>query len=117
VDTKPGGYNSRQQGECFMARKVYTDEFKDQASRLVIVEGRSFKDVAGSLGVNQASLRHWVRLAKSSGVRPGDAALAATDPARRIRDLEAQVRRLEMEREILKKAAAYFARENLGGRP
>ena len=100
-----------------MGRKAYSDEFKDQASRLVIVEGRSFKDAAKNLGVNQASLRHWVRLAKASGVRPGNAALAATDPAKRIRDLEAQVRRLEMEREILKKAAAFFATENLGGRP
>jgi transposase len=100
-----------------VGRKAYTDEFKDQAARLVIVEGRSFKDVAKSLGVDQSSLRHWVRLAKASGVRPSDSTLATTDPAKRVRDLEAQVRRLEMEREILKKAAAYFARENLGGQP
>jgi len=117
VDTPAGGYNSRLQGDSIMAKNVYTDEFKDQAARLVIVEGRSFKDVATSLGVDPSSLRHWVRLAKAAGVRPRDSALATADPGKRIRDLEAQVRRLEMEREILKKAAAYFATENLGGRP
>lgn len=100
-----------------MGRKHYDPEFKDSAARLVIVEGRSFKDVATSLGLDQSSLRHWVALAKASGVRPSDATLAATDPAKRIRDLEAQVRRLEMEREILKKAAAYFAKDTLGGPP
>jgi transposase-like protein len=100
-----------------MGRQYYTQEFKDQAARQVIVEGRTFKDVAKGLDVDQSSLRHWVRIARAAGVKPSDATLAATDPAKRIRDLEAQVRRLEMEKEILKKAAAYFAKESSGGRP
>ena len=98
-----------------MSRKSYTQEFKDQASALVIVEGRSHKDVATSLTVDQSSLRHWVRMARAAGVKPSDATLAATDPSKRIRDLETQVRRLQMEKEILKKAAAYFARETMDG--
>jgi len=98
-----------------MARKSYTQEFKDQAAALVIVEGRSHKDVANSLSVDQSSLRHWVRMARAAGVKPSDSTLAATDPSKRIRDLESQVRRLEMEKEILKKAAAYFAKETMGG--
>ncbi|MFN0010210.1 MAG: transposase [Phycisphaerales bacterium] len=103
-----------------MARKAYTQEFKDQAAGLVVREGRSVKDVAQSLGVDQSSLRHWVRMARAAGmrgVRPDAAVVGATDPARRVRDLEAQVRRLEMERDILKKAAAYFARDSAEGRP
>lgn len=98
-----------------MSRKSYTQEFKDQAAGLVIVQGRTHKDVAKSLSVDQSSLRHWVRIARAAGVKPSDATLAATDPAKRVRDLEAQVRRLEMEKEILKKAAAYFAKETMGG--
>lgn len=100
-----------------MARKAYTQEFKEQAAGLVVREGRSVKDVAHSLGVDQSSLRHWVRMARAAGVRPDAAVIGAADPARRVRDLEAQVRRLEMERDILKKAAAYFARDSAEGRP
>lgn len=99
------------------SRKSYTHEFKDQAAALVIREGRAFKDVATNLGVDQSSLRHWVRMARAAGVRPDAAVQAAKDPAQRIRDLEDEVRRLKMERDILKKAAAYFARESTGGQP
>jgi transposase len=95
-----------------MARRTYTQEFKEQAAGLVIREGRSVKDVAGSLGVDGSSLRHWIRMARAGGMQADPAVLAAQEPARRIRELEAQVRRLEMEREILKKAAAYFAKES-----
>ena len=94
-----------------MARKVYTAEFRDSAARLVIQEGRSFKDVAAGLGVDQSSLRHWVRMARGAGVSPPEG-VVARDPAGRIRELEAEVTRLKMEREILKKAAAFFAKEN-----
>ena len=92
-----------------MARRTYTQEFKDEAAKLVIREGRTYKDVAQSLGVDQGSLRQWVRFARAGGMQPGPE--ANIDPAKRIRDLEAQVRRLQMEKEILKKAAAYFAKE------
>lgn len=94
-----------------MAKKVYTPEFREQAAGLVIREGRTVKDVAQSLGVDRSSLRHWIAIAKAAGMRPDPAVVAATDPAKRIRELEAQVRRLEMEKDILKKAAAYFAKE------
>jgi transposase-like protein len=50
-----------------------------------------------------------VRLARAAGVTPPQA-LVAADPAKRVRELEAEVARLKMEREILKKAAAFFAR-------
>jgi len=90
-----------------MARKTYTQEFKDGAAKMVLHEGRTHKDVAESLGVDQGSLRQWVRFAKAAGMAKAPAA----DPSQRIRELEAQVRRLQMEKDILKKAAAYFARE------
>lgn len=101
-----------------MGRRSYTAEFKEQAARQVIQGGRSFREVAEDLGVDQSSLRHWVRMARAAGVTPPPA-LAAQDPAKRVRELEAEVRQLRMEREILKKAAAFFAKESTGegGRP
>lgn len=101
-----------------MGRRTYTAEFKDQAARQVIQGGRSFREVADDLGIDQSSLRHWVRLARAGGVTPPEA-LVALDPAKRIRELEAENARLRMEREILKKAAAFFAKETTGegGRP
>jgi transposase len=90
-----------------MARKTYTQEFKDGAAKMVLNDGRTHRDVAESLGVDPGSLRQWVRFAKAAGM----AKTAAADPSQRIRELEAQVRRLQMEKDILKKAAAYFARE------
>lgn len=100
-----------------MGRRAYTQEFKDQAAAMVIRDGRSFKEIAQNLGVDQSSLRHWVRLARAAGVRADPAVAAAKDPAQRIKELEAEVRRLQMERDILKKAAAYFARESTEERP
>ncbi len=92
-----------------MAKNRYTQEFNDEAAKLVLRDGRTFREVSASLGVDQGSLRQWVRFARAAGV----AAAPATDAdlARRIRELEAQVQRLQTEKEILKKAAAYFARE------
>jgi transposase len=98
-----------------MGRRAYTTEFKDQAARLVIQEGRKFRDVAESLGIDQSSLRHWVRMARAAGIAPPDG-LVVRDPAQRVRELEAEVARLKMERDILKKAAAFFAKES-GGQP
>jgi len=93
-----------------MARRTYTAEFKDEAARLVIQDRRSFRDVATSLGVDVSSLRAWVVKARQNGVQPDPA--AAKDPAQRLRELEAENRRLRTDNEILKKAAAFFAREN-----
>lgn len=95
-----------------MARKTYTQEFKDGAAAMVIREGRPFKEVARDLGIDPSSLRHWARLARAAGMEADPAVLAAREPARRIRELEGEVRRLRMERDILKKATAYFAKES-----
>jgi transposase len=118
MDTRGGGYNGRQEARFTMGRRSFTAEFKEQAARQVIQGGRSFREVADDLGIDSSSLRHWVRLARAAGVTPPQA-LVAADPAKRVRELEAEVARLKMEREILKKAAAFFARESTGegGRP
>jgi len=91
-----------------MARKTYSSEFKDSSVKLVIQQGRSIVDVARSLGVEPSTLRLWVKQARSTGQV---STAEQKDLTKRIRELEAQVQQLQVEREILKKAAAFFAKE------
>lgn len=91
-----------------MARRRYTREFKLSAVKLVNEQGYSIPDAAKSLGVDAANVRLWVeRFSDEGGVVPsGEGALKAE-----LRRLRKENARLLMEREILKKAAAFFARE------
>ena len=94
-----------------MARKVYPEEFKKAAIDQVIGQRHSLSSVAKRLDLHYDMLRRWVELAKFAS----DKSLVPTDlPAeQRIRELEKENARLRLERDILKKAAAYFAKENL----
>ena len=90
-------------------RRGFTGEFKRDAVRLVTDEGYSFAEAGRSLGVRGDMIARWKRR------------LEATDEAsnrghqgsdqQRIRELEAQVRKLRMEKDILKKATAFFVQE------
>lgn len=91
-----------------MARRKYTREFKVSAVKLVNEQGYSVPAAARSLGVDPSCVRGWVRaLSAEAGLAPsGDGALQAE-----LRRLRKENERLLMEREILKKAAAFFAKE------
>jgi transposase len=91
-----------------MARRKYTREFKLSAVKLVNEQGYSISEGAKSLGVDPNSVRHWVKtLSGEPGCAPsGDGALVAE-----IQKLRKENARLLIEREILKKAAAFFAKE------
>jgi transposase-like protein len=92
------------------AQPRYTPEFRAQAVELVRTSGKSLVTIARDLGVSDTSLHAWVRQAEvdAGGGRPGDLTTAERDELRRLRR---EVKVLEQEREILKKAAACFARE------
>ena len=92
-----------------MSTKRYTPEFKDEAVRQVVDRGYSVAEVADRLGVSAHSLHKWVK-----AVKPAQTDQHATDlieAKSEILKLRAQLRRTEEERDILKKAARYFARE------
>lgn len=89
-------------------RPPYPDAFRREAVELVR-GGRSIRDVAGSLGASQQSLRNWVRQEQVER-RERDDGLTRDERAELI-ELRRRVKRLEKEKEILKRAAAFFAAE------
>ena len=94
-----------------MSNHRYSPEFKDEAVRQIIEAGHSVTDVSARLGVSANSLHKWVK-----AVRPDTGSLKNDELIEAKREnlkLRAALRRAEEERDILKKAAAYFAR-NLG---
>ena len=89
-----------------MSGKRYSDEFKAEAAKQVIDQGRPAREVAARLGVSIHSMYAWVReQRKVPQTRQADAALAVEN-----RRLQAELKRVTEERDILKKAAAYFAK-------
>src|SRR5437588_73934 len=92
-------------------RRTYTPEFKTEAVRLVTEQGYSVAEAARSLGVSENLLRNWKQALHDQGTHafPGQGKLPAIEDE--LRRLRADNKRLLAERDILKKAAAFFARE------
>ena len=92
-------------------RKRYTQEFKEESIKLIKEQGYGIAEAARNLGINETLLGRWKRELEgvsegSSGTQNGAAALQAE-----LTQLRKENKRLRMEREILKKAAAFFANE------
>ena len=102
-------------------KQKYTQEFRESAVKLVIAEGRRTEDAAANLGMPANTLAVWVSRARKNlllgGAGGGGAFTPPTEQqmAARMRELEAENKRLRLERDILKKATAFFAKE--GDRP
>ena len=101
-----------------LPKQVYTAEFRQQAVELVTRDGLGLAEAARRLSISPKTLTNWVRRAKNDG-SPGGAAPATR---REVTEAEAEVSRLRrenaelrMERDILKKSAAYFASESWRG--
>jgi transposase len=92
------------------SRPAYPDEFRLEAVCLVKRSGESVPKIAKDLGISDQTLRNWVRQAD---VDAGKAEGLTTAERARLRELEKENRKLREEREILRKAAAFFAREEI----
>ncbi len=90
-------------------RRQYTREFKAEAAKLVLEQGLTRAQAARDLGVPESVLGRWVHLAERDA-QPG---ALTTDERDELKRLRKQVKVLRTEREILKKAAAFFAKESL----
>jgi transposase len=92
-------------------RRRFSMEFKAEAVKLVLDEGRIASQVARELDVPESSLYTWVQQSRiDRGKGPKDA--LTTAEKQELSQLRREVKQLRMEREILKKAAAFFAKEN-----
>ena len=93
-------------------RRNYDDEFKPAAIRLVTVNGHGVSETARNLGINANMLSRWKREdeAKQQAASTDDG--ISSQEKEELRQLRNEVKRLRMEREILKKAAQFFANES-----
>jgi transposase len=87
-------------------RRSFNTDFKREAANLVLKEGYSVAEASRSLDIGETALRRWIDQLEGERLGVTPKAKAFTDEQRRIQELEAQVRRLEQEKSILKKATA-----------
>jgi transposase len=92
-------------------RRTFTKEFKAEAVQLCKVGDRSISQVAKDLDLTETALRAWVKRAEIDAGKGPPGALTTAEREELTR-LRREVKRLEMEREILKKATAFFAKES-----
>ena len=92
-----------------MSSQRYSPEFKDEAVRQIVDRGYSVTEVSQRLGVSAHSLYKWVKAVQPN--KTEEQAAALIEARSEVLKLRAQLRRTEEERDILKKAARYFARE------
>jgi len=90
-------------------RRKFSPEYKDEAVRMVIETSKPIAEVARDLGINEGTLGNWMNRYRNTHVGE-EPALSVSERAR-LRELERENRELRMEREFLKKAAAFFAKE------
>jgi len=89
-------------------RRRFSPQFKAEAVQMVVETGKSIAEVARDLGIHDGTLGNWVNAYRRQHPEP-DQPLSPVERAR-VTELEDENRRLRMENEFLKKAAAFFAR-------
>ena len=93
-------------------RQRFTKEFKEDAVRLVLEQGYNCREAARRLGVGSSNVTRWVRQHRDDHQQRSETGKTPREMDAEIRRLKKENQRLEMEREILKKAAAFFAKES-----
>jgi transposase len=94
----------------------YTKEFREEAVRLVLEEGLSLPEAARRLSLPPSTLGNWMRAHKAGKLSViGSSQKPLTDAEHELAKIRRELATVKMERDILKKAAAYFAKESLPG--
>lgn len=89
-------------------RRKFSAQFKAEAVQLVLESGRPIAEIARELQINEGTLGNWVNAWKRENPEP-EAELTPVERAR-VKEMEEEIRRLRLENEFLKKAAAFFAK-------
>lgn len=93
-------------------RRKYSNEFKVDAVRQVVEQGRSVVEVAKGLGIHENLLHGWKRKLTANGsVLPAKNEKSVLDLEQEVRELRRELEKAKADREILKKATAYFAKD------
>jgi transposase len=92
-------------------RRKFTPQFKADAVRLVTTGSKTIAEVTNEFDLTETALREWVRRAEADA-GPGEAGTLTTAERSELVELRKRVKRVEMERDILKKATAFFAKES-----
>ena len=95
------------------SRPTYSTEFKNDAANLVLEQGYSIVEASNAVGVGYTALRRWIKQLQGErlGITPKSKAL--TPDQLRIQELEARIKKIEWEKDILKKATALLMEDNI----
>ncbi|MDX8400850.1 MAG: transposase [Gallionellaceae bacterium] len=93
-------------------RRIFTEEFKLEAIKLITQQGLTIAEVGRKLDVATKSIRTWMEQQERGKLRASLGASKLTPDQQRIRELERELAIAKMERDILKKATAFFAKES-----
>ncbi len=94
-------------------RRLFSTEFKLEAADLVLDQGYSVAEASRALDVGETALRRWIQQTQGERMGLAPTVKAFTPEQQRIQELEAQVRRLEQEKTILKKATALLMSDEI----
>ena len=99
-----------------LPRQTFTAEFREQAVKLILEEHLTFPEAAQRLGMSEKTLANWVYRARAGKLdRVGEIRKPVTEAQAEITRLKRELAEVRMERDLLKKAAAYFASESVRG--
>ena len=94
-------------------KRVFSTEFTLESAQLVVDQNYSIKDAAEAVGVGKSTLECWVRQLRKERQGKTPTGTALTPDQQRIKELEKQLKRVELEKEILKKATALLMSDSL----
>jgi transposase len=87
-------------------RRTFTPEFKLEAAQLVVEQNYSIREAASAMNIGKSTMEKWVRQLRNEQNGTATHPTALTPDQQKIKDLEKRIRRIELEKEILKKAIA-----------